>query len=44
MAPDDETLKDAMDKYNRWLDDQTANVDQSVDHEDKNKKIKTLNN
>jgi hypothetical protein len=34
MAPDDETLKEAMDKYTRWIDDQIANVDQSVDQEE----------
>ena len=37
MAPDDETLKQAMDKYTRWIDDQIANVDQSVDQEPKHK-------
>ena len=31
MAPDEDTLKQAMDKYTRWIDDQTANVDQTVD-------------
>jgi len=35
MAPDDETLKEAMAKYTRWIDDQIANVDQSVDQEAK---------
>jgi len=34
MAPDDETWKEAMDKYTRWIDDQIANVDQSVDQEE----------
>jgi integrase len=38
MAPDDETLKEAMEKYTRWIDNQIANVDQSVDQE-KNFKI-----
>ena len=33
MAPDDETLKAAMEKYTMWIDDQIANVDQSVDQE-----------
>jgi integrase len=35
MAPDDQTLKEAMDKYTRWIDDQIINVDQSVDQEEK---------
>lgn len=35
MAPDDETLKKAMEKYTRWIDDQFQNVDQSVDQEEK---------
>ncbi len=34
MAPDDETLKAAMDKYTMWIDDQIVNVDQSVDQEE----------
>ncbi len=34
MAPDDEPLKEAMDKYTHWIDDQIANVDQSVDQEE----------
>ena len=42
MAPDDETLKEAMDKYTRWLDDQIANVDQSVDQNEKNEKAKAI--
>jgi len=33
MAPDDETLRQAMEKYTRWIDHQIANVDQSVDQE-----------
>jgi hypothetical protein len=37
MAPDDETLKEAMEKYTRWIDDQIANVDQSVDQEENRK-------
>lgn len=39
LAPDENTLKAAMDKYARWLDDQTANVDQTVDQDDKTEKI-----
>jgi len=35
MAPDDQTLKEAMEKYTRWIDDQIANVDQSVDQKSK---------
>ncbi|MFC1817429.1 hypothetical protein ACFL0M_16200 [Thermodesulfobacteriota bacterium] len=35
MVPDDDSLKGAMDKYTRWLDDQIANVDQTVDQDDK---------
>jgi hypothetical protein len=34
-VPDEESLKNAMDKYTRWLDDQIANVDQNVDQKDK---------
>jgi hypothetical protein len=34
MAPDDETLKEAMEKFTRWIDDQIANVDHSVDQEE----------
>jgi len=30
MAPSDETLKKAMDKFTRWLDDQTANLDKTL--------------
>jgi len=37
MAPDDETLRKAMEKYTRWIDDQFQNVDHSVDQE-KNRK------
>ena len=37
MAPDEETLKKTMDKYTRWIDDQIANVDQTVDQEGKKK-------
>jgi len=33
MAPDEDTLKEAMDKYTRWVDGQIANVDQTVDQE-----------
>jgi vacuolar-type H+-ATPase subunit F/Vma7 len=43
MAPDDETLRQAMEKYTSWLDDQIANVDQSVDQEVKHKNIKGPN-
>jgi len=38
MAPDEDTLKEAMEKYTRWIDDQIANVDQSVDQDEKNLK------
>jgi integrase len=31
MAPDEETLKEAMEKYTRWIDAQFQFVDQSVD-------------
>jgi vacuolar-type H+-ATPase subunit F/Vma7 len=34
MAPDDETLKEAMEKYTSWIDDQIVNVDQSVDQKE----------
>jgi len=44
MDPDDETLMEAMDKYTRWIDDQIANVDQSYDHDNKNKIVKAVNN
>ena len=37
MAPDEDTLKKTMDKYTRWIDDQIANVDQTVDQEGKKK-------
>ena len=37
MAPDEDTLKEAMDKYTRWIDVQIANVDQTVDQEVKKK-------
>jgi integrase len=37
MAPDDETLKEAMEKYTRWIDGQFQNVDQSVDQDEKHK-------
>ncbi len=33
MAPSEDALRKAMDKYTRWIDDQIANVDQSVDQE-----------
>jgi len=36
LTPDDNTLKQAMDKFTRWIDDQFQNVDQSVDQDDKN--------
>jgi hypothetical protein len=39
MAPDDESLKKAMDKYTRWLDDQIAKVDQGVDQKDKTESV-----
>ncbi|MBW1693299.1 MAG: hypothetical protein JRJ41_03900 [Deltaproteobacteria bacterium] len=42
MAPDDETLKDAMEKYTRWIDDQIVNVDQSVDQNEINEKTKAI--
>jgi hypothetical protein len=42
MAPDDETLKEAMEKYTGWLDDQIANVDQSVDQNEINEKTKAI--
>ncbi len=29
MAPDDDTLRDVVDKYTHWLDDQFQNVDQN---------------
>jgi len=35
MAPDDDTLREAMDKYTRWINDQFQNVDQSVDQTEK---------
>ena len=44
MAPGEDSLKEAMDKYTRWIDDQIANVDQSVDQNVKNKNSKTVNN
>jgi integrase len=44
MVPDDDSLKGAMDKYTRWLDDQIANVDQTVDQDDKNKNLNAVNN
>ncbi len=31
MAPSDDDLKNAMEKYTAWIDDQIANVDHSVD-------------
>jgi integrase len=42
MAPDGGTLKEAMGKYTRWLDDQIANVDQSVDQTEINEKAKAI--
>ena len=44
MAPGEDSLKEAMDKYTRWIDDQIANVDQSVDQNVKNKNSKAVNN
>jgi len=38
LAPDEGTLRQAMDKYTRWIDDQFQNVDQSVDQKDKKEK------
>ena len=38
LAPDEDTLRQAMDKYTRWVDDQFQNVDQSVDQNDRNGK------
>lgn len=35
MAPDDETFKQAMEKYTQWIDHQIANIDQSVDQKAK---------
>jgi len=34
LAPSEDTLKQAMEKYTRWIDDQISNVDQSVDQVD----------
>ena len=34
LATSEDTLKQAMDKYTRWIDDQISNVDQSVDQVD----------
>ena len=42
MAPGEDSLKEAMDKYTRWIDDQIANVDQSVDQNEKNEKAKAV--
>ena len=39
MAPDEETLKEAMEKYTRWIDIQFQNVDQSVDQTKKRDKL-----
>ena len=39
MAPDEETLKEAMEKYTRWIDVQFQNVDQSVDQTKKRDKL-----
>jgi hypothetical protein len=39
MAPDEETLKEAMEKYTRWIDVQFQNVDQSVDQTKKSDKV-----
>ena len=33
LSPNEDILKQAMDQYTRWIDDQIANVDQSVDQE-----------
>ncbi|MFC1816971.1 site-specific integrase [Thermodesulfobacteriota bacterium] len=35
MVSDDDSLKGAMDKYTRWIDDQIANVDHPVDQDKK---------
>lgn len=35
MAPSEESLMRAMDRYTKWLDDQVASVDQSVDQKQK---------
>ena len=33
LAPSEDTLRQAIDKYTRWIGDQIENVDQSVDQE-----------
>ena len=38
LAPDENALRQAMDKYTRWIDDQFQNVDQSIDQNEKNDK------
>ena len=43
MVGDDDSLKGAIDKYTRWLDDQIANVDQSVDQEANHNKSYRVN-
>jgi integrase len=35
MAPDDNALTKAMDKYTMWIDSQISNLDHSLDHEAK---------
>jgi len=35
MVSQDDSLEGAMDQYTRWIDDQIANVDQTVDQEAK---------
>jgi len=43
LVPSEEALKEAMDKYTRWLDDQILNVDQTVDQNQKTKKKGSVN-
>jgi len=43
LTPDDNTLRQAMDKFTRWIDDQFQNVDQSVDQKDKKEKSIDVN-
>lgn len=35
MAPSEEDLHRAMDKYTQWIDDQIANIDQGIDQAEK---------